>query len=389
MTRVTVRSAVMFGLVGGLLAGPCWGLDDAHWAKAQEAIQRGIAYLRSTQGQDGSWSAQAGPAVTALAVSAMLDQPNISSTDPTIAKALQYILSKRQSDGGIHDGILENYNTSICLSALARVNDRPEAARAIRAGQQYLRKLQWDGQSDASDATVDNAHAFYGGAGYGKHGRPDMSNTQIMLEGLYDSGLDCNDPIFKKAMVFISRCQGIESNTALSDKIEQDGGFIYATSVNKDLVGVPQSMASPEMVEKAKNGQPVSGLRTYGSMTYAGFKSYVYANLDRDDPRVVAAYDWIRNHYTLDHNPGMPDAIKHHGHYYYLMTFSRALDAWGASQITTADGASHDWANDLIDKLVSLQNEDGSWVNEADRWMEGDKDLVTCYALIALNHALK
>lgn len=383
--------ALIFALACGLLlaAAPVHALDDAHWRKADDAINKGIAYLRTQQGEDGSWSPKAGPAITAMVVAAMLDRPDIGPDDPQVAKGLAYIFSKVRPDGGIHDGILENYNTAICLSALARVNTMPEAAEAIKKGQDYLRGLQWANQTTDAGTAVNEGHAFYGGAGYGKHGRPDLSNTQIMLQGLYDSGLDCNDPAFQRAMVFISRLQGVPENTEFGDKIVQDGGFIYATSVNKDLVGVPQSMASPDQVDEAVAGRPVSGLRTYGSMTYAGFKSYLYAQLDRDDPRVTAAYGWITRNYTLEQNPGMPESIKLHGLYYYYMTFARALRAWGSSTLTTADGQTHDWANDLIAELVSRQAEDGSWVNEADRWMEADPVLVTGYALTALLEATR
>ena len=43
------------------------------------------------------------------------------------------------------------------------------------------------------------------------------------------------------------------------------------------------------MAGKADDG----GLRSYASMTYAGLKSMIYAGLDRDDPRVKAALDYI------------------------------------------------------------------------------------------------
>ena len=56
--------------------------------------------------------------------------------------------------------------------------------------------------------------------------------------------------------------------------------------------------------------------------------------------------------------------------------------------IATADGERHDWANDVIDALAERQREDGSWVNKIDRWREGDPNLVTGYALIALQKAL-
>lgn len=376
-------------LLALLLASPLYALDDEHWGKAQASIERGIEFLRAAQGEDGSWSPKPGPAITAMAIMVMLDRPDIGPDDPAVKKGLDYILSQAKPDGGIHSGILENYNTAICLSALARVDSRPDVAEAVAKGQDYLRNLQWHGQAAPDGTPIDESHPFYGGAGYGNHGRPDMSNTQIMLQGLYDSGLDCNDPAFQRAMVFISRCQGIASNEMFKDAITQDGGFIYATSINKDLVGVPQSMASPEMIDEAKAGRPVSGLRTYGSMTYAGFKSYLYAQLDRDDPRVVEAFNWIRRNYTLDVNPGMPEAAAQQGLYYYYMTFARALRAWGSTTIDTTDGGRRDWANDLIDALVQRQREDGSWINEADRWMEGDPNLVTAYALIAMQEATR
>jgi len=54
--------------------------------------------------------------------------------------------------------------------------------------------------------------------------------------------------------------------------------------------------------------------------------------------------------------------------------------------IDTKDGKKN-WAQDLSAKLVSLQKKDGSWTNEADRWLEGDANLITAYALTALTLA--
>ena len=384
---VIVLFAAVAVLIG--LAQPARAIDTAHETKARAAIQQGVAYLKSTQGDDGSWTPQPGPAITAMAVTAMINSGLVPTDDPQVEKALAYILAHVRDDGGIHAGILGNYNTSICLTALDLFRDRPGMEQTIKNAQDYLRGIQWDGQTDPNGKLVDESHPFYGGAGYGNHGRPDMSNTQMMLQGLYDSGLDCKDPAFTRAIVFISRCQGIDSNELLGDLIEKDGGFIYATSINKGLIGVPESKANPDEMDEALKGAPVSGLRTYGSMTYAGFKSYLYAQLDRNDPRVVAALGWIGRNYTLDKNPGMPAAIDQQGLYYYYMTFARTLDAYGQTTLTTADGVNHDWANDLIDALTSRQKPDGSWTNDADRWMEGDPNLVTCYALIALQAAVE
>jgi len=387
LTTTFVATLVLCGLVLTTVGQPAYALDLEHWKKANASVEKGIEYLRQTQNEDGSWTNAPGPAVTALAVSVMLDRPNIDRTDPDVAKALNYILSHRKPDGSIHNGILSNYNTSIAISALSKVKDHPDAAAAVADAINYLRTIQWTDQVDPAGNQVDANHPWYGGAGYGGSGRPDMSNTQIMVQALHDAGLDCNDPMFQKAMVFINRTQGHESNDLFADKIVQDGGFIYSTSINKDNIGVPESKASPEMIEAGKAGKPVSNLRTYGSITYAGFKSYLYANLSRDDPRVTAAWEWIGKNYTTKVNPGMPEAMDQQGVYYYYMTFGRALAAFGSTYVPTADGK-RDWANDLVNELVTRQNEDGSWANPEKRWMEDDSNLATCYALIALTNAM-
>ena len=62
--------------------------------------------------------------------------------------------------------------------------------------------------------------------------------------------------------------------------------------------------------------------------------------------------------------------------------------AWGAPTITDKDGIAHHWRRELCEQLLSRQARDGSWVNEADRWYEGNPHLVTAYAVLALQEAL-
>ncbi len=389
--HVALAILLVVGTVMLAVAPAAKALDDAHWKKADGAIEQGIKYLRQTQNKDGSWSPRPGPAITALAITPMLDQPNIGPDDPTVKKAIDYILKQVNNDGSIHSGILANYNTAICLSALLRVHGRADVAEAVKNAKTFLRGLQWqEGMTDPDGKPITKDHPFYGGAGYGEEGRPDMSNTQMMLEALHDAGVSCDDPAYKRAIVFITRCQGVKQNKMYGDKIINNGGFIYSTSLDKDHIGVPESKANPQKMDEALKGKPVSGLRAYGSISYAAFKSYIYAmpaQMKRDDPRVVAARQWISQNYALDRNPGLPEEMKHQGLFYYYMTFARAMDAWGSTTVETEKGETRDWANDLIDQVVELQRKDGSWVNDADRWLEGDPNLVTSYALIALTSA--
>jgi len=382
---------------------PATAVDDAHWKKANASIEKGIAYLRTTQAEDGSWMADMGPAVTGLALTALLEQPNVGPDDPAAAKAIAYILKHVQDDGSIRqgpDGILASYNTAICLSALARIGgSNPQAASAIKGGQEFLKGTQWiAGMKDAEGKTIKEGHPFFGGFGYGKHGRPDISNTQLALQALTDTGVDCEDPAFKRALTFLNRLQAVESNDTNADKFEKlDGGFIYSTAIDKDHVGVPESKASQDQIDEAKAGQPVSGLRTYGSVTYAGFKSMIYANLDRDDPRMKAALSWIAKNYDLNRNPGMPEEQKLQGLFYYYITQARALNAYGNTTISverpSVAGAKpviekRDWANDLIEALTAQQTKEGWWTNTEGRWLENQPVLTTAYAVIALQNAI-
>lgn len=393
---------VVASLTVVVLSPWAFALDGEHDAKARAIIDKAIAYLRTQQDEKtGGWGLRDKgpqfPAITALVVTGMVMDPRIDATDPSVKKGVDFILGFRQPDGGIYDRILPSYNTSISLSALSRINT-PEAAAAIGPAQDFLRSIQWSEQTKASPDTPSDApafgkvtkdHPYYGGIGYGGESRPDGSNLGMMLEALHDSGLSCDDPAFQRALVFLQRTQmdGRVNDMPYAQGSRQ-GGFIYATSPDKDHVGQGESKAG--MIEETlDNGEKVSRLRAYGSMTYSGFKSYVYANLKRDDPRVRAAFEWICRNYTVDENPG----VGTQGLYYYYLTFARALRAWGDSTIPTesADGspsASRDWANDLIDKLGALQRPDGSFVNATDRWMEGNPALVTAYALIALQEAI-
>jgi squalene-hopene/tetraprenyl-beta-curcumene cyclase len=126
-------------------------------------------------------------------------------------------------------------------------------------------------------------------------------------------------------------------------------------------------------------------LRSYGSMTYAGFKSMLYAGLSKDDPRVQDALAWISRHYTFEENPGLGQQ----GYFYYIHAMSRALHASRLATVTDHASVAHDWRRELIDALAARQRDDGSWKNGTERWEESNEQLATIYAVLALEEALK
>lgn len=354
--------------------------------RARVLIDRAIGYLKAQQDPTtGGWrenpDGPSYPAITGLVIDGMLQDPRIDARDPSVAAGVRNILSYAKPDGGVHDGVLPNYNTAICLSALSRVRS-PEAAAAITRGQAFLKGLQYseDGGGEGGAEPVDREHPFYGGVGYGNHGRPDLSNLGFFLQAMRDTGLSTEDEAYQRAMVFLQRVQmlGKTNDMAYADGSTQ-GGFIYATVPNAESVDgrAGQSMAGT-VIESIDGGGSVSRLRAYGSMTYVGFKSLIYADLAPGDPRLDAAWAWINGHYTMDENPGMGDQ----GRYYYYSSMARALHAFGATEV-----AGRDWRADLVATLEALQEPDGSFRLLNDRWMESDPVLVTAYALIALQQA--
>ncbi|MFT5322354.1 MAG: squalene-hopene/tetraprenyl-beta-curcumene cyclase [Planctomycetaceae bacterium] len=326
---------------------------------------KAIHFLKLTQSADGTWTTANVPGITALCVTSLL-QSGVPADDPAVARALNFLTGLVRDDGGIYHPQTQhrNYETSITVLALSAANSNGKYDKIIRNAEKFLRGLQWD--EDEEQKPEDPG---YGGAGYGKHQRPDLSNTQFLLEALKTAGVKADDPAMQKALRFVSRCQNLETehnNTPFAAKID-DGGFYYTPAAG----GTSQAGVDA-------NG----GLRSYASMTYAGLKSMIYAGVKKDDPRVKAALTWITKHYSLKDNPGMGKQ----GLYYYYHTFAKTLSVLEIDELKESSGTAHNWRSELVATLAKGQKANGSWINEADRWYEGDPNLVTAYGLLALSH---
>ncbi len=381
-------------------------------AKAEAMIAKAAKFLRSRQDKaTGGWSLPVPdkdgktqpvfPAVTGLVLIGLLDDPTADvDKDPTIAAAVKFLLNYQQPDGGIYDRALPCYNTAISVSALSRVHT-PQAKAAVERGVAFLKSLQWseasDGKAGGAEAakSVPREHPFYGGVGYGRHGRPDNSNLAMFMQALQDAGVSPQDEAVKRALVFLQRTQMDDRiNSEKYAKGSRQGGFVYSTVENAESVeSRPGQSEAGSFEETLSDGTVASRLRAYGSMTYAGFKTLIYAELPKNDQRVASAMGWIRRNYSVEENPGIGSA----GQYYYYLTFSRALRAWGEPTIKTLSpkgeptGApgERNWRADLVNKLAALQNDDGSFKSIAKRWMEDNPDLITAYALEALCEAMR
>lgn len=327
--------------------------------------EKAVNFLKTTQNEDGSWTSATQPGITAM-VCFGLESAGTPENDPALTKGITHLLGYLQKDGGIYhpETYHKNYETSLTVLALAGANSQGRHNKAIKDAEKFLRGLQWD-----ESENLEKSHPSFGGAGYGKSQRPDLSNTTFLLDALKAAGVKADDPAMQNALIFVSRCQNLESEfntTEFAAKVN-DGGFYYTPAAG----GTSQAGKNPD-----------GGLRSYASMTYAGLKSMLYAGLTKDDKRVKAATEWLRKFYSVDQNPG----LEQQGLYYYYHTMAKTLDTLEVDLFEDAKGIKHDWRREITEALAKRQKDNGSWVNAADRWMEGDPNLATAYALMALKY---
>ncbi len=345
--------------------------------EVQHAIDRGLLWLEKQQAPLGFWSQPDHPALTALALTAFMGEPSgrIRATMPEgIRKGYEYLFKCVQPDGGIYVKDLPNYNTAVSIMALISAYN-PSYEPVLRKARNFVIGLQWD-----FDAKGKADHPMDGGIGYGsKYQHSDLSNTMMALEAVHytkflTKDLGEKDQEYKQlnwqaVRTFIQRCQNLpqyNDQPWASDDPMNKGGFVYFPGDSKaGEVELPGGRKA---------------LRSYGSISYAGLLSYIYADMDRQDPRVQAVLEWLQKNYTLEENPGMGSQ----GLYYYYHTMAKALTAAGVDRLTLADGTRVDWRKSLALKLLNLQREDGSWVNDNGRWWEKDPVLVTTYAVLSL-----
>jgi squalene-hopene/tetraprenyl-beta-curcumene cyclase len=368
-------------------AAPKAAYDKAAFQAAHQKALDYIAAQQKTEGDlAGGWAVKIPNkdevpdlGVSGLCTYALAKAPDRAKYQANIERAAAYILKQSQPDGSFCDpgGILKNYKTSIAVIALTAIDAEKYKDRVIQARDYIIASQKKDG-------------VWKGGFGYGDTNtrgetrqKADLSNTDFALQALKASGLPPDHPAYKDAVAFIEACQNRSENPAVVGMLApfnvasvEDGGMRYT----------PIGQSEQDNVVELPGGK--KGFPSSGSMTYTGLLTFIYAGVQKNDPRVQAAYDWIKQHYTLEENPGLrrekPGSGKQ-GLYYYFHTFAKALDAYGEDTLKTSDGAVRKWAEDLAAELVRLQRPDGTWTNENDRWMEGDPRLVTAFGAMSMN----
>ena len=328
--------------------------------KLIESLGRAAAYLGQKQKADGTWENH--PGINAMVATAILKQPGTDRAKSMAAagKALDALAKLAKPDGGIYQKDIPHYITAVSMMALiagGRAQDKP----LIVKGRQYLA----DHLLDEGEG-VPPSDKFYGGLGYGgtsDGGRADIISLEYGLRAMKEAELPADNAAWEKAIKFLQRTQ---NNSETNDQkwAKNDGGFIYYPGYSQ--------------VDE-------QGATSYGAATYAGLMSYSWANVKKTDARVQQVLKWVRDHYTVDENPGLGQKTI----YYYYMVFAKALQAAGDPIITDAKGRRHNWREDLGKKLIALQHPEGFWVNTDKAELQDNPILVTAFTMMAIEAALQ
>ena len=347
-------------------------------------MRKGIEFLMKRQGPGGEYGSPVTKdqwlGVTALTAQALWAWPGAMPKDLLAAakKATDKVAGAARADGSIHGSGLENYTTSASVGALVASKD-PNYRAVIEKARKFLEGIQAD---EAEGISKD--HWSYGGFGYGDEERPDMSNTHIRPRCAGGRGRETQRsgaPEGARVPDPMPKQQREQSHRSLARRSAGGRGERRRRHL------LPGNSKAGN--EKTADGKEIA--RSYGSMSYALLKGFVFAGLAKDDPRLKAVMDWCKKNYTLDRVPGYEEMAKvsprvpYQGLYYYYMTMANALAALGVDTIETPDGKKHDWRAELAARLASLQKPDGSWSNDnSPRWYEGDELIATDYAILTL-----
>ncbi len=351
------------------LVGICFALTEETERAVKAAQIKGLAYLKHHQSTDGSWSDRRFPGMSALALRALAESRDPANAE-AVQKAVDYIVSCAQKDGGIYVPIpgrkgagLGNYNTCLCLTALFVSGHKDKCTDILLAARSYIASTQLEtaGLHEGGFGYDRNAERLYSDLNNTFYAVDAMKTTQSLEEARPSSQkkVDIN---WDKARQYILAHQVTEGKEA--------GGFMYKQEV-------------PRRTPKGVN--PNERLQATGSMTYAGLLAMLHCDLPRGEPRVRSTLSFLGKHWSLDENYGQGAQ----GLYFYYTVIARALDASGIQMLTLEDGTQVDWREELAKALLKRQTEEGAWVNANNRFWEGDPILSTAYALLALELTLR
>ncbi len=398
MTRRWFLKTVTAGTTSCLAGSGSVGIgrpEPGRIERIDQALSATARFLLGGQSDDGGWHSDVygpfkeGPCLTPLVLRTLLKLPAGKDVEARYRKGAAYLAAQVKRDGTIEAGPHGlNYPVYTAAGAVG-VLSQPCNARHRRARDvwlAYLRERQL-----TEDLGWEPADKPYGGWGYSprlprksKPGEPllpltesNLSATLFALEALHEAGAKQDDPAYRKALVFVRRCQNFGDDERQRESAFDDGGFFF---IYDDVVRNKAGVAGKDRSGRERYG-------SYGSTTADGLRALLYCGRPPGDARVAAAVAWLEANFRSDSHPGKfaDEREPNRGavYFYYCCSVARALLAARLEELRTPRGKIR-WAEGLADELVKRQRRDGSWSNPLVPQREDDPLVATSQAALAL-----
>ncbi|MFQ3670306.1 MAG: prenyltransferase/squalene oxidase repeat-containing protein [Verrucomicrobiia bacterium] len=174
-------------------------------AEVDEMYQRGLRYLVSSQGGDGSWSGDGGyggqPGVVALALMAMLargDDPEFGPYAGNVRRAVEFLLKQSNPETGYIGQSMYNHGfATLALSEVYGTVDIPGVGTALKRAVDLIIAAQ---KRNGSGAWRYNPESFDADS--------TVAGCQIVaLLGARNAGVAVPDEVIERGLEFILSCQ--------------------------------------------------------------------------------------------------------------------------------------------------------------------------------------
>jgi hypothetical protein len=315
------------------------GIDSA---AVQDAIDRGIAYLRANQNAAGGWKEYSGQTggLSALCTLALLTA-GVPANDPQLVRAIAYL---RKLDPE------ETYSVALQTLALCQLGSATDLPR-IRRNVDWLQTRQLRGAEVAEDRR--------GGWGYGDNrGGGDPSNSQfalLALQAAEERDIAVDPAAYQSAAEYWGRLQ-LDSGAWTYSPSTPPMGSMTCAGIASVIICRDQLATAGARIE---NGQIVC-----------------CGGDDQQRDPVQAGIDWLASKFSVRVNPGAPGSATL---YYYLYALERVGRMTGRRFI-----GGHDWYREGAERLIQLQDGfQGFWAGTGIG--EEDRNVATSFALLFLS----
>jgi len=367
------------------------------------SLEKAGRYLVTKQSSDGAWRSETygalrdGPSLTSFVISGLWFLPQAGPEgQAAFRRGAEYMVRFVDERGQLRVGPRELlFPVYTAASASRMIVHAEQSERYLGARQAWVTYLR--GRQLTEELGWQPSDPEYGGWGFSLDvprkpaaDRPkelmfesNLAATVFAVAALRSAKTPSDDPAFRRALVFIERCQNFKEKPAEDSSAYDDGGFFF----------IPDDAAQNKAGIAGKDRDGRVRFHSYGTMTADGVRALLRCGLSADHSRVVAARRWLEKNFLTERNPGVfePDREVLRDATYYYWTWAAAhaflaLSVDGRPHKDTEEQAERvlDWPKKLAEALLRRQREDGTWTNRFTDAKEDDPLIATSWAVASL-----